>query len=115
MLATTAVSVLLLRRRPPAPPFGRLLSSGAGGRSRLPLGEAEDPFKVIGVGVEADEKEIKARFYAKAKVLHPDVAGRDTKVRPSAAKADSLASNQPIPAPSLLLTPPEPHLHVSTR
>jgi len=60
----------------------RLLSTGGGGRSRLPLGDDEDPFALLGVGVHADEKEIKSRFYAKAKVLHPDVAGpgRNTRV-----------------------------------
>lgn len=66
-------------RRNGAPLLMRTLSTGSG--RRLPLGEDEDPFEVIGVGVEADERKIKESFYAKAKVLHPDVAGAggDTK------------------------------------
>lgn len=58
----------------------RLAGAALSTSRRLPLAEDEDPFEVIGVGVEADERKIKERFYAKAKILHPDVAtGRDTK------------------------------------
>lgn len=77
MLAST-MGVLL--RRPRRRPSIAAAIRWLGMTRRLPL---EDPFEVLGVSVDTEEKEIKARFYAKAKVLHPDVAGagHDTKAQ----------------------------------
>lgn len=81
MLASTVGALLQRPRRPPSTAAG--WPRWLGTTRRLPLAEGEDPFKILGVSVDTEEKEIKARFYAKAKVLHPDVAGagRDTKAQ----------------------------------
>lgn len=75
MLASTVGALLRRSRRLPAASCRWL-------GTRLPLAEGEDPFDILGISVDTEETEIKARFYAKAKILHPDVcsrAGRDTK------------------------------------
>lgn len=79
MLASTVGALLRRPRRPPSTAAG--WPRWLGTTRRVPLAEGEDPFEILGVSVDTEEKEIKARFYAKAKVLHPDVAGRDTKAQ----------------------------------